>query len=230
MFDRILLSLMFALAARRVRLATSLPFLRPPIRASYSEQVPRPPPTSPDTSFSPPPSTARAPEFSDFLRDLNTQNPDQMDQENPDSTPATPGLARDYRRDEFGPAYRFHCHSTRTNTINTFTDPDGNALAWVSGGSAGFRKRNRSTYEAGYQCAVRMFAKIEQMAAEKDKLGPNHSMKIDLFCKGFGLGRDALFKALTTAQGDGVRTRIVSITDRTPIKIGGTRSRKRKRR
>ncbi|KAJ7507520.1 hypothetical protein B0H11DRAFT_1687205, partial [Mycena galericulata] len=124
---------------------------------------------------------------------------------------------------------RFHCHSTRTNTINTFTDPDGNTRAWFSGGSCGFKKRNRSTYEAGYQCAVRMFEKIEEMAEEADSAGPNHSMRIDLFCKGFGQGRDALFKALTTAQGDKVRSRIVSITDRTPLKIGGTRSKKRKR-
>ncbi|KAF7352997.1 putative 37S ribosomal protein S18, mitochondrial [Mycena venus] len=136
-------------------------------------------------------------------------------------------------RTKTAPAYRFHCHSTKTNTINTFTDPDGNVLAWFSGGSCGFKKRNRSSYEAGYQCAVRMFEKIEAKAAEHENTAPDDStarLRVDLFCKGFGQGRDALFKALMTAQGDVVRNRITSITDRTPIKIGGTRSRKRKRR
>ncbi|KAJ7047604.1 hypothetical protein C8F04DRAFT_916678, partial [Mycena alexandri] len=121
---------------------------------------------------------------------------------------------------------RFHCNSSRNNTISSFTDPDGNMIAWFSGGSCGFRKRNRSSYEAGYQCAVRMFAKIEEMGRDMPQTSP---MRIDLFCKGFGQGREALFKALTTAQGDQVRSWIVSITDRTPIKIGGTRSKKLKR-
>ncbi|KAJ7499160.1 hypothetical protein FB451DRAFT_1118085 [Mycena latifolia] len=124
-------------------------------------------------------------------------------------------------------SYRFHCYSTRNNTKNTFTDPDGNVIAWFSGGSCAFKKRNRASYEAGYQCAVRMFEKI----AETNSLakGPN-SLSIDLFLKGFGQGREALMKALMTAQGDVVRNRIVSITDRSPIKIGGTRAKKVKRR
>ncbi|KAF7313607.1 hypothetical protein HMN09_00517100 [Mycena chlorophos] len=133
------------------------------------------------------------------------------------------------------PSYRLHCQSTRTNTINTFTDPNGVIIAWFSGGSCGFRKRNRSTYEAGYQCAIRMFQKISMTAEAKKaaadaKKVVDEPLTIDLFVKGFGQGRDALLKALATAQGDDVRPRIVSITDRTPLKIGGTRAKKRKRR
>ncbi|KAF7331815.1 putative 37S ribosomal protein S18, mitochondrial [Mycena kentingensis (nom. inval.)] len=124
------------------------------------------------------------------------------------------------------PAHRFHCHSTRNNTVNTFTDPNGATIAWFSGGSCGFRKRNRSTYESGYQCAVRMFEKISATA----KAQPDRPVTVELFLKGFGQGRDALLKALATAQGEDVRQRIVSITDRTPLKIGGTRARKKKRR
>ncbi|KAJ7179351.1 hypothetical protein C8R46DRAFT_637261 [Mycena filopes] len=136
-------------------------------------------------------------------------------------------LAHDFQQFKPPPAYRFHCNSTKNNTISSFTDPHGNMLAWYSGGSCGFRKRNRSGYEAGYQCAVRMFAKIEEMGKAMPMSSP---MRIDLFCRGFGQGREALFKALTTAQGDFVREWIVSITDRTPIKIGGTRAKKVKRR
>ncbi|TEB35409.1 hypothetical protein FA13DRAFT_1811125 [Coprinellus micaceus] len=57
---------------------------------------------------------------------------------------------------------RLHCHSSPNNTIATLTKPDGSTLAWFSGGSCGFKKGNRATYEAGYQCAVRTFRKIEE--------------------------------------------------------------------
>nr|GAT53925.1 predicted protein [Mycena chlorophos] len=76
------------------------------------------------------------------------------------------------------PSYRLHCQSTRTNTINTFTDPNGVIIAWFSGGSCGFRKRNRSTYEAGYQCAIRMFQKIS-MTAEAKKAAADAKKVVD---------------------------------------------------
>jgi len=96
-------------------------------------------------------------------------------------------------------------------------------VAWTSGGSCGFKKSNRSGYEAGYQCAVRLFKKIEQKYREKP-------FEIDLFYKGFGDGREALYKALMTSEGEAVRPLIRSMTDRTAIKIGGTRAKKAKRR
>lgn len=225
---------MFAFRRAPLRLAARVPFLRPPrISAGYSTQPSQPassdlsgmlsnlPKENPDASSVPPP-PANAPS-GDALPPLSAL-PNPFAQ----STP----FAQDYNNNKIKayPAFRFHCQSSRTNTINTFTDPDGNVISWLSGGSAGFRKRNRSTYEAGYQCAVRMFEKIEAKAAEHDAKEPDKPLTVDLFCKGFGFGREALFKALMTAQGDGVRTRIVSITDRTAIKIGGTRSKKRKRR
>ncbi|KAJ7774296.1 hypothetical protein DFH07DRAFT_733166 [Mycena maculata] len=141
-----------------------------------------------------------------------------------------PVIPHDYQGGyDYIPAYRFHCHSTKTNTINTFTNSNGNVIAWFSGGSCGFKKGNRSSYEAGYQCAVRMFQIIQGVAEEEEKNSPNN-IRIDLFFKGFGQGREALFKALTTEQGELVRTRVCSITDRTPLKIGGTRAKKTKRR
>ncbi|KAF8665709.1 hypothetical protein AX16_000159 [Volvariella volvacea WC 439] len=120
------------------------------------------------------------------------------------------------------PKYRLHCHSTRNNTITTLTRPDGSPIAWFSGGSCGFKKGNRATYEAGYQCAVRMFKTIEDLAKDKP-------LEIELFFKGFGQGRDALHKALLTSEGNAVRPLVTTITDRTPIKIGGTRAKKMRR-
>jgi small subunit ribosomal protein S11 len=120
------------------------------------------------------------------------------------------------------PKYRLHCQSTRNNTIVAFTKPEGHVIAWFSGGSCGFKKVNRSGYEAGYQCAVRVFKKIEEVA----KVAP---IQIDVFFKGFGQGREALHRALLTSEGQSVRPLVATITDRTPIKIGGTRAKKRRR-
>lgn len=120
------------------------------------------------------------------------------------------------------PRYRLHCHSSRNNTITTFTRPNGDTVAWFSGGSCGFKKGNRAGYEAGYQCAVQMFKRIEKLAEEEP-------FEIDLYFKGFGQGRDALQKALLSGEGDNIRMMVSSATDRTPLKIGGTRSKKARR-
>lgn len=132
--------------------------------------------------------------------------------------------------------YRFDCHSTRNNTITTlssltysddqFKPPDSKVLAWFSGGSVGFKKGQRSGYEAGYQCAVRVFKLLEQI---KEKDPQANSVKVDLYFKGFGQGREALKVALMAAEGDNIRDSIKHVIDRTPLKIGGTRSKKTRR-
>lgn len=121
------------------------------------------------------------------------------------------------------PQYKLHCFSSRNNTITTFTDPDGMPIAWYSGGSCGFKRGQRASYEAGYQCAVRLFKKIENTAAI------NGMVRIALYFKGFGQGRDAMQKALLTSEGLNVKSLIEVVGDRTPIKIGGTRAKKRRR-
>ena len=120
------------------------------------------------------------------------------------------------------PKYRLHCKSTNNNTIITFTNPDGQTIGWQSGGRCEFKGANRASYEAGYQSAVRIFKVIETLAEEKD-------FKIALFFKGFGQGRDALKTALLAVEGQYIRSLVSSVSDRTPIKIGGTRSKKMRR-
>ncbi|KAJ4492923.1 hypothetical protein C8J55DRAFT_218560 [Lentinula edodes] len=121
------------------------------------------------------------------------------------------------------PQYKLHCFSSRNNTITTFTDPGGNPIAWYSGGSCGFKRGQRASYEAGYQCAVRIFKIIENTAAAKGMV------RIALFFNGFGQGRDAMQKALMTSEGGNVKALVEVVGDRTPIKIGGTRSKKMRR-
>ena len=120
------------------------------------------------------------------------------------------------------PKYRLHCKSNHNNTIITFTNNAGKTIAWQSGGRCEFKGANRASYEAGYQCAVRIFRVIEQLAEEKD-------FSVALFFKGFGQGRDALKTALLAVEGQNIQSLICSVTDRTPIKIGGTRSKKTRR-
>lgn len=122
------------------------------------------------------------------------------------------------------PKYRLHCHSSRNNTIATFTKPNGATIAWASGGSCGFKKANRAGYEAGYQCAKMMF-----QAILKEKNENHEDMSLELFFKGFGEGREAMKTAILGAEGEQIRSIVTRITDRTPIKIGGTRSKKTRR-
>jgi small subunit ribosomal protein S11 len=120
------------------------------------------------------------------------------------------------------PQYGLHVFSSRNNTIATFARESGDVIAWFSGGSCGFKKSHRSSYEAGYQVAVRMFKRVEM------ELGKT-SAQIHLYLNGFGQGRDAVQKALLTSEGDGIRSFIATVTDKTPLKIGGTRSKKTRR-
>jgi small subunit ribosomal protein S11 len=121
------------------------------------------------------------------------------------------------------PRYQLHVFSSKNNTIATFTTPQGNTKFWCTAGSVGFKKSQRSGYEAGYQCAVHIFRKIE------DYITREGSLEIHLFFKGYGQGRDALQRAMQTTEGDRIRPLIVQLTDRTPIKIGGTRAKKTRR-
>lgn len=100
-----------------------------------------------------------------------------------------------------------------------------------SGGSCGFKGVNRSGYEAGYQCAVRAFARVKQLALESAEMGGGGSggARFEVLFKGFGRGREAVYKALMTSEGDGVRPFVTRVTDNTPIKIGGTRAKKTRR-
>lgn len=119
--------------------------------------------------------------------------------------------------------FHLHVHSTRNNTITTFTGQDGSPIAWWTGGSCGFKKSNRSSYEAGYQCTVRAFEKILD---HRDEVGP---FSLEIIFKGFGQGREAMQKALLAAEGEKIRQFVARLTDKTPVKIGGTRAKKARR-
>ena len=118
--------------------------------------------------------------------------------------------------------YAVSVKSSRNNTIVTFARANGEQILTLTGGKLGFKKSNRNGYEAGYQCAVGIIAAMDAQLEHTD-----FDWKLNL--NGFGQGRDAMLTALTTAVGAKVKPRLKRITDKTPLKIGGTRGMKTRR-
>ena len=107
-----------------------------------------------------------------------------------------------------------HIRSTFNNTIVMITDTHGNALAWSSAGSLGFKGSKKSTPFAA------------QMAAEAaTKVAMEHGLKtVDVTVKGPGSGREAAIRALATCG-----LEVTSIKDVTPVPHNGCRPPKRRR-
>ena len=107
-----------------------------------------------------------------------------------------------------------HVNATFNNTLITISDLQGNAIAWSSAGSLGFKGSRKSTPYAA------------QMAAEDaGKKAAEHRMKtLEVEVKGPGSGRESALRALQV-----VGFNITSIRDVTPIPHNGCRPPKRRR-
>ena len=107
-----------------------------------------------------------------------------------------------------------HIKSTFNNTIVSITDPQGNVIAWQSGGTSNFKGSRKSTPFAA------------QLAAEAAaKTAQEHGMrKVAVFAKGPGSGRETAIRSLQAAG-----LEISSIQDCTPVPHTGCRPRKRRR-
>ncbi len=107
-----------------------------------------------------------------------------------------------------------HVNATFNNTMITITDAQGNAIAWSSAGSQGFKGSRKSTPYAA------------QVAGEDaGKKAMDHGMKtLEVQVKGPGSGRESALRALQA-----VGFTVTSIRDVTPIPHNGCRPRKRRR-
>src|ERR687886_1700906 len=107
-----------------------------------------------------------------------------------------------------------HVNATFNNTVITITDAQGNAFAWSSSGSQGFKGSRKSTPYAA------------QIAAEDaGRKAREHGMEtLEIEVSGPGSGRGSALRALQ-AVGFAVST----IRDMTPIPHNGCRPRKRRR-
>src|SRR3989304_2325447 len=112
------------------------------------------------------------------------------------------------------PRGKVFIQSTFNNTIITFTNPEGEVIAWASSGSSGFKGSRKGTPFA---------AQIAAQDAVKKAM--EHGIRqVEVFVKGPGSGREA---ALRSLQGTGLA--ISSIRDITPIPHNGCRPPKRRR-
>ena len=66
-------------------------------------------------------------------------------------------------------------------------------------------------------------------AIKKEQEVNKVNMHLELFFKGYGEGREAMKTALLGAEGATIRTLVTRVTDRSSIKIGGTRAKKARR-
>ena len=107
-----------------------------------------------------------------------------------------------------------HVNSSFNNTKILISDVQGNAIAWSSAGTMGFKGSRKSTPYAA------------QMAAEDaGRKAQEHGMRVlEINVKGPGSGRESALRALQS-----VGFQITSIRDVTPIPHNGVRPRKKRR-
>lgn len=113
------------------------------------------------------------------------------------------------------PAGQVHINASFNNTIVTFTDAQGGALAASSAGACGFRGSKKGTAYAA-QVATE---KAGQIAKQSYGLS-----KVDVYVKGIGLGRDSAIRTIST-----LGMAVESIRDVTGVAHGGVRPRKARR-
>ena len=107
-----------------------------------------------------------------------------------------------------------HVNASFNNTMITITDAQGNAIAWSSAGTMGFKGSRKSTPYAA------------QMAAEDaGRKAAEHGEKLlEVEVSGPGSGRESALRALQAAG-----FTVTSIRDVTTIPHNGCRPRKKRR-
>ena len=127
------------------------------------------------------------------------------------ASPQKPAKKRSRRNIAEGKAF---IHASYNNTIITITDMDGNAVAWSSAGSIGYKGSKKGTPYAAQLAAADATRKAQNMGLSQ----------LDVVIRGTGSGRE---QAIRSIQATGVNVR--TIIDDTPTPHNGCRLRKRKR-
>ena len=107
-----------------------------------------------------------------------------------------------------------HVQSTYNNTKLILTDTKGNALAWSSSGSLGFKGAKKGTPFAA--------AKIGEVLA--DKAAAMGMKEISVVVKGVGSGRESAIRSFITK---GIS--VAGIKDATPVPHNGPKPKKPRR-
>ena len=112
------------------------------------------------------------------------------------------------------PEAEAHIHSTYNNTIVSICEKNGNVISWASAGTIGYKGSKKKTpFAAGVASEAAARAAMEQGV-----------VKVEVFVKGLGSGRENAIRSLQTAG-----LEITSINDETPVPHNGCRPPKRPR-
>lgn len=107
-----------------------------------------------------------------------------------------------------------HVNASFNNTMITITDAQGNAIAWSSAGTMGFKGSRKSTPYAAQMAAEAAGRKAQECGVKT----------VEVEVKGPGSGRESALRALQA-----VGLTITAIRDVTPIPHNGCRPPKRRR-
>lgn len=112
------------------------------------------------------------------------------------------------------PEAEAHIHSTYNNTIVSICEKNGNVISWASAGTIGYKGSKKKTpFAAGVASEAAAKAAMDQGV-----------VKVEVFVKGLGSGRENAIRSLQTAG-----LEITSINDQTPVPHNGCRPPKRPR-
>ena len=121
------------------------------------------------------------------------------------------------------PGYiHIHAVSLTKNIHVTITDHKHDPIIAMSAGRLGMKHSRRQSTEAAHNTAVAAFEKLANSNLEVQQ--------VELVLKGFGKGRAGFISAVSGPHGEFIRSKVVRVTDATPLVIGGQRVKNRKRR
>jgi len=107
-----------------------------------------------------------------------------------------------------------HIQATFNNTVISFSDPQGNVLAWSSTGAVGFKGSRKSTPFAAKTAAEDAVRKVRE-----------HGLRqVEVRVKGPGTDREAALRAIA-AEG----LKVTTIRDVTPVPHNGCKAPKMRR-
>ena len=109
---------------------------------------------------------------------------------------------------------RIYIQSTFNNTLITVTDEAGEVLSWGSAGSLGFKGTRKATPFAATTVAKNIIDQAKNLGV----------IRVRIFVKGIGTGRDAALRAIQASDLD-----VVSIADTTSMPHNGCRAKKPRR-
>jgi small subunit ribosomal protein S11 len=149
-----------------------------------------------------------------------------------DTSPRDKGARRTL--EDYGAAYQqqgehhiyvyAHKHNTHiTLTGPQYHDPKTNRMRQdiiltLSCGNIGYRKSQRSTFDAAYQLGSYFMSRMQN-----DGLLMK-IQRLELVLRGFGNGREACSKLMLGQEGTALRDRIVRVVDASRLKFGGQRA------